>query len=65
MIIKETYKSPNIKIFKSKNTDNLLVGSITNVGTRSSDNNDIGISFGGGGSGPARSNEYSIWDDDE
>lgn len=65
MIIKEPYKSPNTKILKSKSSDNLLLGSVTNVDSRSSGNDDIGIGYGGGGSGPARSNEYSIWDDEE
>lgn len=63
MIIKEPYKSPKTKILKSKSSDNLLLGSVTNVDSRISGNDDIGIGYGGGGSGPARSNEYSIWDD--
>jgi hypothetical protein len=62
--MKEIYTKPQTEVFDIQMTQQLLAGSdiITNI-TTGGDSGNIGIDFGGGGSGPGHSREFDDFDD--
>lgn len=61
--MKKNYQKPKIWVEELKMESPLLGGSLINQVTNVIGNTSIG--YGGGGSGPARAGENSLWDDEE
>jgi len=62
--MKKIYTKPQTEVFDIQITQQLLAGSdiIINI-TTGGDIGNIGIDFGGGGSGPGHSREFDDFDD--
>ena len=62
MTMKKTYQKPEIWVEELK-TESPLLGTSDSKVTKTAGNAEI--KYGGGGSGPARAGENSLWDDDD
>lgn len=57
--MKKEYQKPGMYIVVLQNRTMLLAGSVTST------TNNVNMTYGGSGSGPARARSFDDWDDEE
>lgn len=60
--MKTVYQKPTMNVVQIQHQSHILAGSAGSV--KSLNSGDTGITYGGGGSGPAHSRSNDDWDDD-